>query len=452
MMLSDYMKSLAGKRVAVVGIGVSNRPLIELLAKGGVVTIACDKKPRSAFGALADELEAQGVELRLGETYLDALDADVVFRTPGMRPDVPALERIRAKGGSVTSEMEVFFSLCPCPIIGITGSDGKTTTSSIVAELLKAEGKKVHLGGNIGRPLLYDVDEMQPEDIAVVELSSFQLMDMTRSPQTAVLTNLSPNHLDVHKDMDEYVAAKENIFRFQSAADRAVFNYDNAITRELAEKAVGAVTFFSKEKCGGVYLENGVIYADGREVLPVSEILLPGMHNVENYMAAIATVKDLVSDETIHRVAASFGGVEHRIEFVREVGGVRYYNDSIASSPTRTIAGLRAFPQKVILIAGGYDKQIPFTELASEVIEHVKLLILCGDTAEKIRTCVLECDSYAGSPEIVLCDSLEEAVGIANERAESGDVVTLSPACAAFDKFPNFMVRGETYKKLVNVL
>ncbi|MBR7146334.1 MAG: UDP-N-acetylmuramoyl-L-alanine--D-glutamate ligase [Oscillospiraceae bacterium] len=452
MMLSDYMKSLAGKRVAVVGIGVSNRPLIELLAKGGIATIACDKKPRSAFGVLADELEAQGVELRLGETYLDELDADVVFRTPGMRPDVPALERIRVRGGSVTSEMEVFFSLCPCPIIGITGSDGRTTTSSIVAELLKAEGKKVHLGGNIGRPLLYDVDEMQPEDIAVVELSSFQLMDMTRSPQTAVLTNLSPNHLDVHKDMDEYVAAKENIFRFQSAADRAVFNYDNAITRELAEKAVGDVTFFSKEKCGGVYLENGVIYADGREVLPVSEILLPGMHNVENYMAAIAAVKDLVSDETIRRVAASFGGVEHRIEFVREVGGVRYYNDSIASSPTRTIAGLRAFPQKVILIAGGYDKQIPFTELAPEVTEHVKLLILCGDTAEKIRTCVLECDSYAGSPEIVLCDSLEEAVGIANERAESGDIVTLSPACAAFDKFPNFMVRGETYKKLVNAL
>lgn len=451
-MLSDYMKSLEGKRVAVVGIGVSNRPLIELLANNGVVTIACDKKPRSAFGALAGELESQGVELHLGETYLDALDADVVFRTPGMRPDVPALERIRAKGGSVTSEMEVFFSLCPCPIIGITGSDGKTTTSSIVAELLKEEGKKVHLGGNIGRPLLYDVDEMQPEDIAVVELSSFQLMDMTRSPQTAVLTNLSPNHLDVHKDMDEYVAAKENIFRFQSAADRAVFNYDNAITRELAKKAVGDVTFFSKEKCGGVYLENGVIYAAGREVLPVSEILLPGMHNVENYMAAIAAVKDLVSDETIRRVAASFGGVEHRIEFVREVGGVRYYNDSIASSPTRTIAGLRAFPQKVILIAGGYDKQIPFMELAPEVTDRVKLLILCGDTAEKIRTCVLECDSYAGSPEIVLCDSLEEAVGIANERAESGDVVTLSPACAAFDKFPNFMVRGETYKKLVNAL
>ncbi len=452
MMLSDYIKTLSGKRVAVVGIGVSNRPLIELLAKSGVTTIACDKKLRSAFGTLADELEAQGVELHLGETYLDALDADVVFRTPGMRPDMPALERVRARGGVVTSEMEVFFSLCPCPIIGITGSDGKTTTSSIIAEFLKAEGKRVHLGGNIGRPLLYDVDEMQPDDIAVVELSSFQLMDMTRSPQTAVLTNLSPNHLDVHKDMSEYVSAKENIFRFQNAADCAVFNFDNAITRELAEKAVGDVTFFSKEKCGGVYLDNGVICVSGREVLPIDEILLPGMHNVENYMAAIAATKDLVSDETIRCVAASFAGVEHRIEFVREVGGVRYYNDSIASSPTRTIAGLRAFSQKVILIAGGYDKQIPFTELAPEVIEHVKLLVLCGDTAEKIKEAVLSCSAYDGEPEIVLCGDLEEAVNTAAARAERGGVVTLSPACAAFDRFQNFMERGKVYKKLVNAL
>jgi len=286
----------------------------------------------------------------------------------------------------------------------------------------------------------------------VVELSSFQLMDMTRSPQTAVLTNLSPNHLDVHKDMDEYVAAKKNVFRFQSVADRAVFNYDNAITRELAKKAVGDVTFFSKEKCGGVYLDNGVICADGREVLPIDEILLPGMHNVENYMAAIAAVEGLVSDESIRRVAASFAGVEHRIEFVREVGGVRYYNDSIASSPTRTVAGLRAFPQKVILIAGGYDKQIPFTELAPEVVERVKQLILCGDTAEKIKDAVLSCGAYDGAPEIVLCGDLEEAVRTAAASAECGDVVTLSPACAAFDRFQNFMERGKAYKELVNAL
>lgn len=454
-MLSDYIKTLQGKRVAVVGIGVSNRPLIERLARGGISVIACDKKERGALGQTAQELEALGVELHLGESYLDTLDADVVFRTPGMRPDIPALVRVRERGGVVTSEMEVFFSLCPCHIIGVTGSDGKTTTSSIIAELLRAEGKTVHLGGNIGRPLLCDVDAMQPDDIAVVELSSFQLMDMTHSPQTAVLTNLSPNHLDVHKDMDEYVAAKENIFRFQTGTDRAIFNRDNDITRELSAKAESCVSFFSKAPCEGVYLEDGAIMSGGREVLRTEDILLPGLHNVENYMAAIAATEGLVSDETIREVAKTFAGVEHRIEFVREVKGVRYYNDSIASSPTRTVAGLRSFPQKVILIAGGYDKHIPFTELAPEVVKRVKLLLLCGDTAEKIRESVLSCADYtaaAQKPEIVLCDDLAEAVRRAASCAESGDVVTLSPACAAFDRFANFMERGKAYKKLVNEL
>ena len=454
-MLSDYIKTLQGKRVAVVGIGVSNRPLIERLARGGVSAIACDKKERDALGATAGELESLGVELHLGESYLDALDADVVFRTPGMRPDVPALVSVRERGGLVTSEMDVFFSLCPCPIIGVTGSDGKTTTSSIIAELLRAEGKCVHLGGNIGRPLLCDVDTMQPDDIAVVELSSFQLMDMTRSPQTAVLTNLSPNHLDVHKDMNEYMAAKENIFRFQTGVDRAIFNLDNDLTRALSAKAAGRVSFFSNEPCEGVYLKDGVILSGGREVLRTEDILLPGLHNVENYMAAIAATEGLVSDETVRKVAKSFAGVEHRIEFVREVNGVRYYNDSIASSPTRTIAGLRSFPKKVILIAGGYDKQIPFTELAPEVVKRVKLLLLCGDTAEKIRESVLACADYAAAtekPEIVLCDDLAGAVKMAASCAESGDTVTLSPACAAFDRFANFVERGKVYKKLVNEL
>ncbi len=324
MMLLDYIKSLSGKRVAVVGIGVSNRPLIELLAKNNIKTIACDKKPRSAFEETAQELETLGVTLRLGENYLDDLDADVVFRTPGMRPDTPALERVRALGGIVTSEMEVFFSLCPCMIIGITGSDGKTTTSSIIAEFLKEEGRRVHLGGNIGRPLLYALEEMRQEDIAVVELSSFQLMDMTHSPHVAVLTNLSPNHLDVHRDMEEYIAAKENIFRFQGSDDLAIFNYDNAITQELSDKADGSVMFFSKQRQDGVYLKDNNICVAGRgAVLPIEEILLPGMHNVENYMAAIAAVDGLVSDQTIRRVARTFAGVEHRIEFVRELNGVR---------------------------------------------------------------------------------------------------------------------------------
>ena len=455
-MLLNYLETLRGKRVAVVGIGVSNRPLIELLAKNGITTLGCDKKPRNAISELADALEAQGVELHLGESYLDNLEADVVFRTPGMRPDIEALEKVRANGGIVTSEMEVFFSLCPCTVIGITGSDGKTTTSSIIAALLREEGKTVHLGGNIGRPLLCDVDKMHEGDVAVVELSSFQLIDMTHSPHIAVLTNLSPNHLDVHKDMDEYVASKENVFRFQKAGDRAVFNFDNAITRELAVKAGGSVEFFSRTRECAVYLKDGQICtAEKGAVLALEDILLPGMHNVENYMAAIAAVGDMVSTEAIVRVAKSFAGVEHRIEFVREVSGVRYYNDSIASSPSRTIAGLRAFLQKVILIAGGYDKHIPFTDLAPEVVAHVKTLLLCGDTAKSIYNAVVSCKEYEAAqekPEIILCESLEEAVKVAEAKAVSGDVVTLSPACAAFDRYANFMERGEHFKALVRAL
>ena len=459
MTLREYIASLANKRVAVIGIGVSNQPLLELLATSGAEVTACDKKERAAFGALADELEAKGITLRLGENYLDDLDADIVFRSPGIRPDIPAFEAVRRRGGVITSEMEIFFRVCPCRIIGITGSDGKTTTSSIIAEMLRAAGKRVHLGGNIGHPLLCEADNMCPDDIAVVELSSFQLLDMTRSPQVAVLTNLAPNHLDVHKDMAEYIAAKENIYLHQSAADRAIFNMDNAITAELSRKANAQVTGFSAKGESDIFAADGFICRKRGEaaekVLALDEIRLPGAHNVENYMAAIAAVDGLVSDEVIRAVARDFAGVEHRIEFVRELDGVKYYNDSIASSPTRTIAGLRAFTQKVILIAGGYDKHIPFTELGPEVVAHVKTLILCGATAQSISDAVTACEEYqsaAEKPEIVFCASLDEAVQRARAAAKSGDIVALSPACAAFDQFPNFMVRGKKYKELVNSL
>ena len=374
MTLHEYLQGLKGKTAAVIGLGVSNRPLVELLAENGVHVIACDKKERSALGDAAAHYEALGAELHLGADYLKDLDADLIFRTPGMRPDVPELLAAKARGAAVTSEMEAFFAVCPCPVIGVTGSDGKTTTASVIAELLKAEGRRVWLGGNIGRPLLADAEHMTPQDVAVLELSSFQLMEMPYSPQTAVLTNLAPNHLDVHRDMAEYVASKENIFLHQRAQDTAVFNADNAITRELSRKAVGRARLFSRreEVADGAFVRGGAIWlrdaAGEREVLPLADIRLPGWHNVENYMAALLAVDGLVRAETARRVAREFVGVEHRIEFVRELHGVKYYNDSIATSPTRTIAGLRAFPQKVILIAGGYDKHIPFAPLAPEIV------------------------------------------------------------------------------------
>lgn len=457
MTLHQYLDTLKNKTVAVVGIGVSNTPWLRRLLQEGIRVTACDKRSRDALGALAEELEKAGCRLQLGENYLQGLNQDVIFRTPGLRPDVPELLAAKARGSEITSEMEVFFEVCPCTLLAVTGSDGKTTTTTIIAELLKAAGKTVHVGGNIGNPLLCRADEMHPEDYAVLELSSFQLMTMTHSPHIAVVTNLAPNHLDMHKSMEEYVAAKENIFRYQSAGDVAVFNLDNVITREQGTRAPGHVRYFSRreEPADGVFLRGEEIISrhDGWEqvIMTTEDIRLPGVHNVENYMAAIAAVDGLVPYEVIRRFARDFNGVEHRIELVRTYHGVRFYNDSIASSPSRTIAGLRSFKEKVILIAGGYDKHIPFDVLGPEVVERVKLLVLCGATAGKIRAAVEQAPGYRpGRPEIVEVMPFEKAVLYARDKAQSGDIVTLSPACAAFDQFKNFAERGKTFKAIVN--
>lgn len=459
--IREYLNDIKGKKVAVLGIGVSNTPLIHMLLRAGVEVTACDRRRREDFDGRVDELESLGANVCLGEDYLEHLEGqDIIFRTPGMRPDLPQLTAAVERGSVLTSEMEVFFQVCPCPIIAVTGSDGKTTTTTIIAELLKAAGKTVYLGGNIGKPLLADVKMMEPSDYAVVELSSFQLMTMTRSPHIAVVTNLAPNHLDVHKSMEEYTAAKKNIFLHQTPADRVILNADNAITASFASEAPGKVTLFSRqsEPAGdAVFFRDGTIWCkEGREVRPIlrrEEILLPGDHNVENYMAAIAAVGDLVPEDVIRAFAGKFNGVEHRIELVRTLNGVRYYNDSIASSPTRTMAGLKCFPEKVILIAGGYDKHIPFDDLGPAITTYVKRLILTGNTAQKIRKAVETAPNYAeGSPVIEEYEDFEEAVLAAHRAAQAGDVVLLSPACASFDKFRNFMERGNTFKRIVQGL
>lgn len=452
MTITEYMTSLKHKRVAVIGIGVSNTPLIRMLLRADIDVTACDKSERQDLGEIADELESLGAHLQLGEDYLRDLEHDVIFRTPGLRPDIPALEEARANGAEITSEMEVFFRVCPCKIIAVTGSDGKTTTTTIISELLKAAGYNVYVGGNIGKPLLPDTAGMEPDDIAVLELSSFQLMTMTQSPDIAVVTNVTPNHLDVHKSMSEYIAAKENVFAHQGKDCLAVFNHDNDITRAFAVNAVGKAVCFSRQEelPKGVYVKDGAIWSENRLVLKLEDILIPGVHNVENYMAAIAAVEGLVTDEVIQKVAKTFNGVEHRIELVRTLNGVRYYNDSIASSPTRTIAGLRSFKEKVILIAGGYDKKIPFDELGCEVLERVKVLVLTGATAPKIRAAVEAAPGFNGTnPEILEYHDFRQAVLEAHKAAQPGDVVILSPACASFDKFKNFMVRGEAFKKII---
>ena len=430
----QFFKQINGKKIAMCGIGVSNTPLVLNFLSKGATVYACDRRSREQIGALADELEAAGAALRLGDGYLDNLEVDIIFRTPGMNFNLPELEAARKKGIAVTSEMEVFFDLCPATIFAVTGSDGKTTTTTLIAKMLEAEGKTVHLGGNIGKPLLPEIESIKPEDFVVAELSSFQLISMRKSPDVAVVTNVAPNHLDIHKDMDEYVEAKKNILLHQNAFSRTVLNRDN-----------------------GAWLDtDGTIHMAYRGIdAPImhrNEIAVLGDHNVANYLAAIAAVWGYVSMDSIKRVAHEFKGVEHRIEFVRELDGVKYYNDSIASSPTRTIAGLKAFDRKVLLIAGGYDKHIPFEPMVPYIIEKVKKLYLCGDTAEKIVKCIRADENYKGEPEIVRVKNIDEAVAAAHKDAVSGDIVTLSPACASFDAFPNFAARGNYYKDLVNKL
>lgn len=459
--LSDFFDSIRSKRVAFCGIGISNLPLIYKFIDKGAIVYACDRRERKSLAdGLADELEKAGATLVLGSDYLKNLDVDIIFRTPGMNFNLPELVDARRRGIAVTSEMETFFELCPCKKFAITGSDGKTTTTTLIAKMLEAQGKTVHLGGNIGRPLLPIIDEVKKDDYAVVELSSFQLISMRQSPDVAVVTNVAPNHLDVHKDMDEYINAKRNIILHQGAFSRTVLNNDNDITRNFEKDVRGQLVFFSYNgpvESGAYLCPDGSICVADKEgvhkIMHKSEIRVMGEHNVENFLAAISAVWGYVDKENIVKVAHEFSGVEHRIEFVRELDGVRYYNDSIATSPTRTIAGLNAFNQKVILLAGGYDKHIPFEPLAPKMVEKVKTLILCGPTADKIERVVRNTQGFAESGmTIIRTKDIEESVSQAHKCAQSGDIVTLSPACASFDAYPNFEARGCHFKDLVNKL
>ena len=433
----QFFRYLKGKTVAFCGVGRTHMPLIELFQEKGAVVSVRDQRPLEKLGENGEILRSLGVELRLGEDYLQDLNEDIIFRTPGMRYHLPQLEEARVRGCAVTSELELFFRLCPCKIYGVTGSDGKTTTTSIIAEFLKAQGRTVHLGGNIGKPLLPEIESIAPEDVAVV-------------------TNLSPNHLDVHKDMQEYIDAKKNILLHQGALSRTVLNAGNEITAAFAPEVRGDCWMFRRgapvER--GVWCDGESIYVHGEKLLEVSQIKIPGWHNVENYMAAIAAVWGDVEPQTIRHVAETFAGVEHRAEFVRELGGVKYYNDSIATSPTRVISGmLSLFPQKILMIAGGYDKHIPFEPLGPAVCEKVKTLILLGSTAQKIQDAVMAAPQYReGCPEILRVETMEEAVAAAAAHAQPGDIVSLSPACAAFDLYPNFEVRGRHFKEIVNKL
>ncbi|MDP4146461.1 MAG: UDP-N-acetylmuramoyl-L-alanine--D-glutamate ligase [Bacillota bacterium] len=449
----NFKEFINDKKTAVIGMGISNRPLIHFLVELGAKVTAFDKKTREELKDIVDEFEKEGVVLELGEGYLDKLNGfEVIFKTPSMRIDNPYLLKEKEAGAYITSEMEEFVRYCPAKIFGITGSDGKTTTTTLVYKMLREQGYNTWVGGNIGTPLFTQIENVNKDDKVVLELSSFQLMTMNVSPEVAVITNLSPNHLDMHKGMDEYVESKKNIFKYQNQSDLLVLNLDNDITRNMKSEAKGRVFQFTRQEMiaqGACYKDN-TLYIFEQEVCKKDDIQIKGLHNVENLLAAFTAVYEDVSLENMRKVAVSFTGVEHRCEFVREIDGVKYYNDSIASSPTRTLAGLNAFEQQVILIAGGYDKNIPFEPLAEEGYKMIKALVLVGTTKYKIKEVFDKVirDKGINLP-IVLADSFEEAVYEAGKIAVKGDVVTLSPACASFDLFPNFEARGNTFKNIV---
>lgn len=453
--LDEFKYNVAGKNITVIGIGISNLPLIKYLVSLGANVTACDRRSAEDLGENYTELENLGVKFNLGDGYLNNLSGDMIFKTPGMRYDVPELLKAKENGSIVTSEMEVFFDVCPSHIIAVTGSDGKTTTTTLIHKMMTDAGYKTWLGGNIGNPLLTDTEKMKENDWVILELSSFQLHTMRKSPEIAVITNISPNHLDMHKDYKEYIDAKKNIMLYQNEGDTLIVNADNQVTADIGKSANGAVKYFSRNGMADVYLDGNIIKRGIVEILNIKDIKIPGMHNVENYMAAIAAVSGLVSKEVIVNVAKTFGGVEHRIELVRTLDGVKYYNSSIDSSPNRTINTLRVFPNKVIMIAGGKDKGIPYDEIGPALAEHVKVLILIGATSDKIQEALDAEINKTGNGkdiEVIRATSYENAVNTARSKAHDGDVVLLSPASTSFDMFRNFEERGNLFKKIVNEL
>lgn len=442
----------SGKKCTVLGLGISNLPLIDFLLDRGAMVDARDQKEINKDDEKIKHFLERGVTFHCGPDYLKGIDGDFVFRSPGIRPDVPEIAAAVANGAVLTSEMELFFELCPAKIFAITGSDGKTTTTTLTYKLLEAEAKKegkgshVYVGGNIGAPLLPKVTEMTADDYAVVELSSFQLMTMRKSAWAAAMTNITPNHLNWHTDMEEYTVSKYNVYRH--GAKRVVLNADNDLTAAMIGTTGADELTFSLSGKADICEEDGFITVCGEKILRTSDIRIPGRFNVANYMCAIGMTLGFVSTETISEVATTFGGVEHRNEFVREVDGVKYYNSSIDSSPSRTMAALSAYPQKPILICCGRDKHVPFDEMAVCVLEKAKALVLSGEAREKIHVAMQ--NAGCGDFPIVIEPDFDKAITAAKALAREGDIVLLSPSCTSFDAFKNFEERGKRFKQIVN--
>ena len=459
--LQEFNTYLKNRKVAVIGLGVSNIPLLDYLYNlSSKVTVFDDRNIEQIPKDIMDKITKYTFEFSFGEnSLLKLVGFDIIFRSPSCMPTKPELIAEAQRGAIITTEVEMLLEMAPCKTIGVTGSDGKTTTTSLIYEIVKKAGYKTYLGGNIGYPIFTKLAKMQEDDVIVLELSSFQLMNMTVSPDISVITNISPNHLNIHSSYEEYIEAKKNIFKNQNENGILVLNYDNEITRECKKEANGKVIYFSsKEKLdNGIIVDNDVIKECEdrlrKHIVNSRDIHLRGIHNYENISAAIAATKFFIDIDTIISAIKDFKGVAHRIEFIRELDGVKWYNDSIGTSPTRTMAGLHSFEEDIILIAGGYDKHLDYEPLAKPIVEKVKALILIGQTSEKIYEAVSkELEKQGKDLDIYQCNEFSQIVEVARKIAKKGQVVLFSPASASFDLFKNFEERGNTFKALVNEL
>ena len=456
--LEEFNKFVFNKKIAIIGIGVSNIPLLDYFYERGSKVSVFDNK-QTIEEEIKQKIEKYNFQLFLGENSLENLKGfDIIFRSPSAMPFKKEIAEEKERGAIVTTEIEMVIKLAPCKIIGITGTEGKTTTTTITYEILKKARKNVFLGGNIGKPIFTQVKDIKPEDIIVLEMSSFQLMDMDVSPNISLVTNIYPDHLNIHRSYEEYIEAKKNIFYHQKEDGILVLNYDNEITRKFSKDANGKVIFFSsKEKLEDGYIyditdENIKLCVDGvrRHLINKKDIKLRGIHNYENICAALALTSSIVDIDTQIEAIKEFTGVEHRLEFVKEINGVKWYNDSIGTSPASTIAGLKSFDENIILIAGGSDNGLDYDEIGKVIAEKVGSLVLCGPTSEKIEMAVRK--HLNKEINIYHVSNLKEQVKKAYEISKFGDVVLLSPASASFDAFKNFMERGEKFKEFVNEL
>lgn len=459
--LEEFNNYIRFRKIAIIGLGVSNIPLIDYMhEKKATVTVFDDREEKDINPQIIKKIKEYKFNYYFGKDNLKHLDNfDIIFRSPSCLPTKPELAQAAENGALVTTEIEMLMKMCPCKIIGVTGSDGKTTTTSLIYAILNKAGYTTYLGGNIGTPLFTKLSEMKPGDIVVLELSSFQLMGMKISPHISVITNITPNHLNIHKDYQEYIDSKKNIFKYQNENDILVLNDDNEITKSCVKEANGKVILFSgKEKLdNGFIVDNKIIKKceDGirKHILDTKEVILRGEHNYENIATAFAATESLVDLDLAAEAVKEFKPVEHRLEFVREIDDVKWYNDSVSSSPTRTIAGLKSFDEEIVLIAGGYDKNLDYTPIAKPIVQKVKTLILLGQTSGKIFEAVKkELEMEKKELPIYMCNSLEETVNLAKKLAKPQQIVLFSPASASFDLFKNFADRGEKFKNLVNKL